>query len=327
MKKVIKRTALIVIFVAAAIILFNSLYTVKYNNYALVKRFGKVTRIDDNPGLHVKTPFIENVQLVYSGTRVYDIPTSDVITKDKKSMIADDYVLWKVTDPVKYYKTLGAVDARAEERIDAAVYNATKNTISSMTQDEVIAARGAQLTDTITNEANSDIADYGIVILTAEIKALDLPDDNKNAVYERMISERQNIAASYTAKGESEAQMIKNETNKEVTITIANAEKDAERIIAEGEAEYMRILSEAYNDPAKAEFYNYLRGLDALKASLKSTGNVLMLDKDSELVKILYGTDEVLSVQNQDQLDEEKTTQAPTTESTTEASTEATTQQ
>lgn len=327
MKKVIKRTALIVIFVAAAIILFNSLYTVKYNNYALVKRFGKVTRIDDNPGLHIKTPFIENVQLVYSGTRVYDIPTSDVITKDKKSMIADDYVLWKVTDPVKYYKTLGAVDARAEERIDAAVYNATKNTISSMTQDEVIAARGAQLTDTITNEANSDIADYGIVILTAEIKALDLPDDNKNAVYERMISERQNIAASYTAKGESEAQMIKNETNKEVTITIANAEKDAERIIAEGEAEYMRILSEAYNDPAKAEFYNYLRGLDALKASLKSTGNVLMLDKDSELVKILYGTDEVLSVHNQDQLDEEKTTQAPTTESTTEASTEATTQQ
>lgn len=330
MKKVIKRTALIVIFVAAAIILFNSLYTVKYNNYALVKRFGKVTRIDDNPGLHIKTPFIENVQLVYSGTRVYDIPTSDVITKDKKSMIADDYVLWKVTDPVKYYKTLGAVDARAEERIDAAVYNATKNTISSMTQDEVIAARGAQLTDTITNEANSDIADYGIVILTAEIKALDLPDDNKNAVYERMISERQNIAASYTAKGESEAQMIKNETNKEVTITIANAEKDAERIIAEGEAEYMRILSEAYNDPAKAEFYNYLRGLDALKASLKSTGNVLMLDKDSELVKILYGTDEVLSVQNQDQLDEEKTTQAPTTEATTEsteASTEATTQQ
>ena len=263
MKKVIKRTALIVIFVAAAIILFNSLYTVKYNNYALVKRFGKVTRIDDNPGLHIKTPFIENVQLVYSGTRVYDIPTSDVITKDKKSMIADDYVLWKVTDPVKYYKTLGAVDARAEERIDAAVYNATKNTISSMTQDEVIAARGAQLTDTITNEANSDIADYGIVILTAEIKALDLPDDNKNAVYERMISERQNIAASYTAKGESEAQMIKNETNKEVTITIANAEKDAERIIAEGEAEYMRILSEAYNDPAKAEFYNNFYKHDA----------------------------------------------------------------
>lgn len=317
MKKKITITAIVLIVIAAAVVLYNSLYTVEYNNYALVKRFGKVTRIDDEPGLHIKTPFIENVQLVYSGTRVYDIPTSDVITKDKKSMIADDYVLWKVVDPVKYYKTLGAADARAEERIDAAVYNATKNTISSMTQDEVIAARGAQLTDTITAEANSDIAGYGIVILTAEIKALDLPDDNKTAVYERMISERQNIAASYTAKGESEAQIIKNETDKEVTITIAEAEKDAEAIIAEGEAEYMRILSEAYNDPDKADFYNYLRGLDALKASLKNNGNVLMLDKDSELVKIIYGADEELGVENLGPIRENTTEQ--TTEQTTES--------
>ncbi|MCR5148437.1 MAG: protease modulator HflC [Eubacterium sp.] len=328
MKKVVKRTALIVIIVAAIIVLINSLYTVKYNNYALVKRFGKVTKVDNEPGLHIKTPFIEDIQLVYSGTRVYDMPTSDVITKDKKSMIADDYVLWRVDDPIKYYKTLGAVDARAEERIDAAVYNATKNTISSMTQDEVIAARGAALTETITNEANSDMSEYGIIILTAEIKALDLPDDNKNAVYERMISERQNIAASYTAKGESDAQIIKNETDKEVTITIAKAEKNAETIIAEGEAEYMRILSEAYNDPAKADFYNYLRGLDALKASLKSNNNILMLDKDSELVKILYGTESENFVDpgnypdDKEEATEEKTTE--TTETTNTDTTENT---
>ena len=114
-----------------------------------------------------------------------------------------------------------------------------------------------------------------------------------------MISERQNIAASYTAKGESDAQMIKNETDKEVTITLAQAEKDAETIIAEGEAEYMRILSEAYNDPDKAEFYNYLRGLDALKSSLKNNGNVLMLDKDSELVRIIYGSNEDIRSQSE----------------------------
>ena len=291
MKKTIKLTALVVFIIAAAVVLFNSLYTVEYNNYALVKRFGKVTRVDDDPGLHFKTPFIENVQLVYSGTRVYDLPTSDVITKDKKSMIADDYVLWKVVDPIKYYKTLGAVDARAEERIDAAVYNATKNTISSMTQDEVIAARGAQLTDVITKEANSDIADYGIIIMTAEIKALDLPDDNKTAVYERMISERQNIAASYTAKGQAEAQKIKNETDKQVAILTAAAEKDAAKIEAEGEAEYMRILSGAYNDEGKAEFYNYLRGLDSLD-SMVGDNKTLILDKNSEYAKILYGTPE-----------------------------------
>ena len=299
MKKTIKLIVLAAILISAAIVIYNSLYTVTYNNFALVKRFGRVTSVDDAPGLHFKTPFIEDVQLVYSGTRVYDLPTSDVITKDKKSMIADDYVLWEVTDPLKYYQTLGAVDARAEERIDAAVYNATKNTISSMSQDDVIAARGALLTEAITKASNSDIAGYGITILTAEIKALDLPDDNKTAVYERMISERQNIAASYTAKGESDAQMIKNETDKEVTITLAKAEKDAETIIAEGEAEYMRILSEAYNDPDKAEFYNYLRGLDALKASLKNNGNTLMLDKDSELVRIIYGTNEDISAQSE----------------------------
>lgn len=292
MKKAIKGSLIVIIIIAVIVILYNALYTVGYNNYALVKQFGKITRIDEKPGLHIKTPFIEDVQLVYSGKRIYDIPASDVITKDKKSMIADDYVIWEVNDPAKYYKTLGAVDARADERIDAAVYNATKNTISSMTQDEVIAARGAQLTEAITKEANSDIAEYGIVILTAEIKALDLPDDNKNAVYERMISERQNIAASYTAQGESEAQIIKNETDKEVTITLAEAEKDAEQIIAEGEAEYMRILSEAYNNAEKADFYNYIRGLDALKASLKSTNNTLILDKDSDLVKILYGAED-----------------------------------
>ena len=203
-------------------------------------------------------------------------------------MIADNYVIWSVVDPTKYYQTLGAVRGRAEERIDAAVYNATKNTISSITQDDIIAARGTTLTDMITKEANSDIAQYGVVIELAEIKALDLPDDNKEAVYERMISERNNIAAGYTAQGQSDAQKIKNETDKQVSILTANAQKEAEVIEAEGEARYMQILSEAYNDESKADFYNFLRGLDAIE-SLKGDDNTLILDKDSEFARILYG--------------------------------------
>ena len=160
-----------------------------------------------------------------------------------------------------------------------------------MTQDEIIAARGTTLTDMITKASNSDISQYGIVIELAEIKALDLPDDNKEAVYERMISERNNIAASYTAKGQAEAQKIKNETDKKVSILTANAEKDAAKIEAEGEAEYMRILSGAYNDEGKAEFYNYLRGLDSLD-SMVGDNKTLILDKNSEYAKILYGTPE-----------------------------------
>ena len=285
-----KKVIIWIIAVAAVITVGSSLYTVDYNDVVLIKQFGRVIGTQREPGLHVKTPFVQTTQAIYDGSRIYDIPQSDVITRDKKSMIADDYVVWTVSDVLRYYQTLGAVSARAEERIDAAVYNATKNTISSMTQDEVIAARGIELTNMITAEANSDMAGYGIEILTAEIKALDLPEDNKAAVYERMISERGNIAAGYTAKGEAEAQKIRNETDKNVTITLADAEKQAETVMAEGEAEYMRILSDAYNDEDKAEFYNYTRSLDAIKESLAgSDDNTLILDKDSEIAGILYG--------------------------------------
>ncbi len=284
----------IIIIVVAVLLLITagaSLYTVDYNDAAIVKQFGKAVYVETTPGLHFKIPFVQDVQAIYVGSRIYDIPQSDVITRDKKSMIADDYVIWTVKDVIKYYQTLGGVSARAEERIDAAVYNATKNIISSMTQDEVIAARGIELTNMITAESNSDMAGYGIEIKVAEIKALDLPEDNKAAVYERMISERGNIAAGYTAKGEAEAQKIRNETDKQVTITLANAEKEAETLTAEGEAEYMRILSDAYNDADKAEFYNFIRSLDALKASLKGGNKTLILDRDSEIAKILYGED------------------------------------
>jgi len=121
-----------------------------------------------------------------------------------------------------------------------------------------------------------------------ETKRLDLPDDNKEAVYQRMISERNNIAAQYTAEGESEAQMIRSETDKEVEIMISQAKAQAEVLEAEGEAEYMRILSDAYADADKAEFYNFVRSLDAAKASLTGEGNVLFLNQQSPLAQIFY---------------------------------------
>ena len=284
-----KKPVIVIAILFLAFILFTTFtYTVHVNEAAIILRLGKIRTVESNPGLHVKVPFIDNVNVLYTGSILYDIPTSDVITSDKKSMIADDYVLWHVTDPKAYYQTLGARRGRADERIEAAVYNATKNTISSMTQDEIIAARGNTLTKMITEASNSDITQYGIIIEIAEIKALDLPDDNKEAVYERMISERENIAAGYTAKGEAEAKKIRNETDKNVTVTIADAKAEAAKIEAEGEAEYMRILSEAYNEPGKADFYNYIRGLDALK-SLAGENKTLILDKNSELARLLYG--------------------------------------
>ena len=288
-----KKNTAIPIIIAVLLIVFiylvgSATYIVHQNEYVTVRRFGKIVSIVSEPGLHIKTPFIENTQSISGKIVLYDIPASDVITKDKKSMITDTYVLWKVSDPLKYVQTLNALSARADERIEASVYNATKNAISSMTQDEVIDARGEYLTNLITEEANADMNGYGITIVQAQIKALDLPDDNKNAVYERMISERNNIAASYTAQGDAEAQKIHNETDKQVAIIKAQAEKSAAVLEAEGEAAYMETLSKAYDTEDKAAFYSYIRGLDSLKNSLKGDKTII-LDKDSELAKILYG--------------------------------------
>lgn len=284
-----KRPLIILAIIVLFILANGSMFSVHQKEYVAVRQFGRIVRIESEPGLKMKVPFIQDIQRISAATILYDIPTSDVITKDKKSMIADNYVLWRVTDPQKYIQTLNAVKARADERVEAAVYNATKNVISSMTQDEIIDARGEQLTDRITREANSDIGGYGLEIIQSEIKALDLPNDNKEAVYERMISERQNIAATYKAEGEAEAQKIRNDTDRQVVIMKVNADKDAQVLEAEGEAEYMKILQAAYNSEDKAEFYNYLRSLDALSNALASGSNTIMLDRDSELVKILYG--------------------------------------
>ena len=130
---------------------------------------------------------------------------------------------------------------------------------------------------------------YGIQLLSFETKQLDLPGDNKAAVYERMISERDNIAATYTAEGSSEAQIIRNTTDKEVTVMLSESQKQAEILIAEGEAEYMRILSEAYADESRQEFYSFVRSLDALKASMAGGNKTVILSPDSPIAQIFYG--------------------------------------
>ncbi len=290
MKNFVFKSALI--FVAAFIVLLSPFlfYVVGYNEYAALFKFGKIVSVSDNPGIKIKIPGVHTVQYITKRLHLYDIPRSGVITKDKKSMIADNYVTWRVVDPVKYIQTLNAIEARARERIEAAVYNAVKNVISSMTQDEVIEARGGRLSTEIAEASNSDIGMYGIAIVQTEIKALDLPNDNKAAVYERMISERQNIAASFTAEGSSEAQKIRNRTDREAAVKLAGAKQSADVIIADGEVQYMRILQSAYDTPEKAEFYNFLRSLDALKKSFAGKGEkIIMLDKNSEIGKMIYG--------------------------------------
>ena len=286
MKKRIIAIAAAVIAVVVIIGLGTSLFVTQQNEYKLVRQFGKVNRIIDEAGIYLKVPFLETADSLPKETLLYDLTPSDVITKDKKTMICDSYVLWKISDPLKFSQTLNGSIGNAESRINTTVYNATKNVISSMNQDEVISGRSGLLSESVMNNIGSTMDQYGIELIAFDTKQLDLPDDNKAAVYERMISERENIAATYTADGNSEGKVIRNTTDKEIAIQISDAEKQAEILVAEGEAEYMRILSEAYADASRTEFYSFVRSLDALKESMKGGNKTVILSEDSPIAEI-----------------------------------------
>ena len=275
--------------VAVLIVGGSSLVVTQQNEYKLVRQFGKVNRIIDTPGISFKIPFIQSADTLPKETLLYDMAPSDVITRDKKTMISDSYVLWRINDPLKFAQTLNFSLANAESRINTVVYNATKNVISSMNQDEVISGRSGVLADSVMKEVGDNMEQYGIEVLSYETKQLDLPDDNKTAVYERMISERNNIAATYTAEGEAEAKVIRNTTDKAIAIKLSEAEKQSEILEAEGEAEYMKILANAYSDESKQEFYSFVRSLDALKASMTGENKTVVLSEDSPIAQIFEG--------------------------------------
>ena len=284
-----------IIIAAGAVVLLiglgASVTVTAQNEYKLIRQFGKVSRVIDNPGISMKVPFIQSAATLPKETLLYDLEPSDVITRDKKTMICDSYVLWRISDLLKFAQTLNSSIESGESRINTAVYNATKNVISSMSQDEVITSRDGELSEAVMNSIGDNMAQYGISLLQCETKRLDLPDDNKEAVYERMISERENIAATYTAQGDSEAKVIRNTTDKEVAIQISEAEKQAEILRAEGEQEYMKILAEAYSEENRSEFYSFVRSLDALKTSMQGGDKTVILSSDSPIAQIFEGND------------------------------------
>ena len=282
----IGKVLLVLVLFAALIVLANSLVVTAENKYTLVKQFGKIERIIDKAGLSFKVPFIQSTDTLPKQILIYDLAASDVITMDKKTMVADSYVLWRINEPQLFVQTLNSQVANAENRINAQVFMSMKNIISSMEQAEVISGRDGELTRMIMDNLGDSMDQYGIELLTVEIKRLDLPDDNKNAVYERMISERNNIAASYIAEGEAEATKIRTQTDYEISISISEAKAKAEAVVAEGEAEYMRTLSAVYSDEARSDFYTFVLSLDAAKASLVGENKTLILDEDSPIAQI-----------------------------------------
>ncbi|MCQ2505932.1 MAG: protease modulator HflC [Lachnospiraceae bacterium] len=284
----IKTVIILVCVLLAVIVLGSSMVVTNEDEYTLVKQFGKVDHIIDEAGVSFKVPFIQTTSTLPKKLLYYDLEPSDVITSEKETMVVDAYVLWRIENPLKFVQTLNSQIPNAQSRINTTVYNAMKNEISKLSKNDVISGRDGSLNESIFNAIGTTMDQYGISFSSIEIKRLDLPEENKSAVYERMISERNNIAASYKASGEAEAKKIRTETDKSVTITLSEAKAKAEKLIAEGEAEYMQILSEAYNDQDKADFYTFVLALDALKESFASGDKTIILSEDSPIAEIFY---------------------------------------
>ena len=337
-----KHAGIVLILIIAVLVVISAASVITYpNEYKVIKTMGKISRVTTEPGFSLRVPVVQSETTISKARQLYDIAPTEIYTSDKKKMEVDAYIVWRVTDPVKFTQTLNASRSSAENKISAMVYGALKATVSSTSQEELIASRDAALekgesedglpdleveditSDELQEEEETQETDdgmkkidentrvislsskileqldrdydpeqYGIEIQMVKIKKLDLPDENKDAVYNRMITERKNIAAAYKAQGESEAQKIRNTTDKETEVMLSEAEAKADQLEAEGEAEYMRILSDAYNDPEKAEFYLFVRQLDAAKKSLKNGNTTLFLDSDSPLASISEGNGE-----------------------------------
>jgi membrane protease subunit HflC len=291
MKNVIKTVALIVA-VLLVIGLANSFYTVREDQYACVVRFSKIIETTAQSGIHFRIPFLDSVKYFSKATQFYDIPPSEVLTSDKQNMTVDCYVLWQINDPLKFYQTLTTVD-KAEQRLDAITYNELKTVMGTLAQADIInmedgAERNA-IYEGISTSVNELAQAYGITVEDVKIKRFDLPESNENAVYSRIISERNQMAEKYTADGNYEASIIRNDVDKQVNIIVSNAKAAAAKLEAEGEAEYMRLLAEAYDSDDKKDFYEFTIALDALKQSLTGEEKTIILDADSALAKILTG--------------------------------------
>ncbi len=288
-----KRTILVLCIAAVALLLLaSSVFTVAEDEYACTVRFSKIIGTTADAGLHFKVPFLDSVRYYTKATQLYDIPPSEVLTSDKQNMTVDCYILWSISDPKLFYQTLGTT-AVAEQRLDALTYNELKTVMGTLAQADIInmedGARRNDIYTSISTDVDELARTYGIRVEDVKIKQFDLPESNLNAVYNRMISERKQMAEKYTADGQYEASIIRNSVDKQVNILVSDAQANAAKLVAEGEGEYMRMLAAAYDSQDKKDFYEFTLALDALKTSLTGDEKTIVLSADSPLAQMLLG--------------------------------------
>ncbi|WP_239004829.1 protease modulator HflC [Paenibacillus tepidiphilus] len=275
--------------VVLVILLAGSMYIVKEGEYKVVLRFGEAMRTVEEPGLKLKIPFIENVTELPKYQMTYESSPTSILTKDQKPIVVDNYTVWRITNASQFLRTVQSVSGGIQ-RIDEAVYNSVRRKLSEVNYENIISedtGRG-NINDEITKDVIAALTrdNYGIEVIDVRIKRTDLPEENKQSVYNRMISDRQSIAARYLSEGDEESKKITSKADRTSTELMAQAEADAKKIIAEGEGEAARIYNQAYGK--SPQFYSFYRTLESYVTTLQNEP-VIMIPIDSPYAKILMG--------------------------------------
>ena len=285
-----KSAIVLTIIFAAIVICLANVYIVKENEYKVVRQFGEVVKYEENPGLNMKIPFIQSVTTLPKNLMTYDMTEEEINTLDKKRIIIDNYAVWRVTDPKALISNAGTL-INAESRMEEFIYSVIRTELGRLNYDEIIndenSSRGS-LNDRVTEKVNEllESGNFGINVVDVRIRRTDLPEENEQSVYTRMISERGSIAQKYLSEGDAEKNRIEAKTDQKVKELIATAQKDAAIIRAEGESEAAKIYNRAFSkDP---EFYSLYRTLESYKQTI-GEDTVIILPSDSPYAKVLSG--------------------------------------
>ncbi len=279
MKKILTGIGAILLFLG-----LTSIFIVDETEQVVVLQFGKPVRIITEPGLHIKVPFPIQEKNVFDNRLLeYDSPPEEILSKDKKSLIVDNYVRWKIVDPLQFLKTVQAIPT-ALSRMDDIVYSELRRELGTHDMVEIITENREELMEKVTVASNRATQDYGIEVVDVRIRRVDLPSQNEESIYARMDAERKRQANKFRSEGEEEAQKIRATTDRDKTIILADAYKQAERIRGEGDAKAVEVYADAYS--ADPKFYEFVRTLDAYKKIIDDK-TMLVLPSDSRLFKLL----------------------------------------
>ena len=262
----------------------TSIFIVDEIEQVVVLQFGKPVRIITEPGLHMKAPFPIQEKNVFDNRLLeYDSPPEEILSRDKKSLIVDNYVRWKIVDPLQFLKTVQAIPT-ALSRMDDIVYSELRRELGTRDMVEIITENREELMEKVTMGSDKATQDYGIEVVDVRIRRVDLPSQNEESIYARMDAERKRQANKFRSEGEEEAQKIRATTDRDKTIILADAYKQAERIRGEGDAKAVEVYAEAYS--ADPKFYEFVRTLDSYKKIIDDK-TMLVLPSDSRLFKLL----------------------------------------